>query len=131
MKLYEIITPRKNKNRLAENNKLLDKPTPTVKQLALKHGVDITHIRAELEKGVRVESEHTSDPEIAKEIALDHINELPDYYTRLASVEEGNKAQLGIPANATDAELRKARKAGGKKGQRAHWLLNMRKGNKK
>ena len=48
-----------------------------------------------------------------------------------ADVEEGNKAQLGIPANATDAELRKARKAGGKKGQRAHWLLNMRKGNKK
>lgn len=51
-------------------------------------------------------------------------------YELIKNLEEGNKAQLGIPANATDAELRKARKAGGKKGQRAHWLLNMRKGNK-
>ena len=44
---------------------------------------------------------------------------------------EGNKAQKGIPANATDAQLRSARKAGGDKGKRAHWLLNMRKGNRK
>ena len=71
-----------------QDHKLLDKPTPTVKQLALKHDVDITRIRAELEKGIKVELEHTSDPKIAKEIALDHINELPDYYTRLATVEE-------------------------------------------
>ena len=46
-------------------------------------------------------------------------------------VGEGNKAQKGIPANATQAELKSARKAGGAKGKRAHWLLNMRKGNKK
>lgn len=46
------------------------------------------------------------------------------------SILEGNKAQKGIPANATDAELKAARKAGGEKGQRAHWLLNMRKGNR-
>jgi hypothetical protein len=46
-------------------------------------------------------------------------------------VAEGNKAQKGIPANATQAELKSARKAGGDKGKRAHWLLNMRKGNKK
>jgi hypothetical protein len=73
---------------VGEDNKLLDKPTPTVKQLALKHDVDINRICAELMKGIKVELEHTSDPEIAKEIALDHINELPDYYTRLATVEE-------------------------------------------
>lgn len=46
-------------------------------------------------------------------------------------VEEGNKAQMGIPANASDSELKSIRSKGGKKGQRAHWLLNMRKGNKK
>ena len=46
-------------------------------------------------------------------------------------MREGNKAQKGIPANATQAELKSARKAGGAKGKRAHWLLNMRKGNKK
>lgn len=46
-------------------------------------------------------------------------------------LDEGNRAQLGIPANATKAELEKIRSKGGKSGQRAHWLLNMRKGNKK
>ena len=46
-------------------------------------------------------------------------------------MREGNKAQKGIPANATQAELKSARKSGGAKGKRAHWLLNMRKGNQK
>ena len=53
------------------------------------------------------------------------------WYVDASNLDEGNKAQKGIPANATDAELRKARKAGGDKGKRAHWLLNMRKGNRK
>lgn len=46
------------------------------------------------------------------------------------SLEEGNKAQLGIPANATNAELRKIRSSDSstkQQKQRAHWLLNMRK----
>lgn len=62
------------------------------------------------------------------------LPELIDDFSHTASdrpVGEGNKAQKGIPANATDAELRSARKSGGDKGKRAHWLLNMRKGNRK
>ena len=63
---------------------------------------------------------------------IDDYGDMVEYeLVNTKHVSEGNKAQLGIPANATDAELRKARKSGGKKGQRAHWLLNMRKGNKK
>jgi hypothetical protein len=45
-------------------------------------------------------------------------------------LEEGNKAQLGIPANATNAQLRKIRSSDSsskQQKQRAHWLLNMRK----
>ena len=42
----------------------------------------------QLEKGIDVEMEHTDDPEIAKEIALDHLTELPDYYDRLETIEE-------------------------------------------
>lgn len=38
--------------------------------------------------GIEVEKEHTSNVSLAKEIALDHLNELPDYYTRLKTVEE-------------------------------------------
>lgn len=33
--------------------------------------------------GVKVEMEHTDDESIAKEIALDHLEEVPNYYTRL------------------------------------------------
>lgn len=38
---------------------------------------------AELASGVTVEAEHTTDPDIATEIALDHLTDVPDYYTRL------------------------------------------------
>ena len=47
----------------------------------------------ELAMGVKVEMEHTNDPEIAKRISLDHLSEISDYYTRLAALEaEGKKA---------------------------------------
>ena len=45
-------------------------------------------IRQQLTKGIKIEKEHTTDPEVAKEIALDHIAEYPDYYDRLETVEE-------------------------------------------
>lgn len=41
----------------------------------------------QLEKGTRIEQEHTSDPQLAREIARDHLSEIPDYYTRLESME--------------------------------------------
>lgn len=43
----------------------------------------------ELRRGIQVELEHTSDPRVAYEIALDHLYEIPDYYTRLAAMERG------------------------------------------
>jgi len=48
----------------------------------------------ELEMGIKVEYEHTDNAEIAKRIALDHLVELPDYYTRLARMEEEGKKAL-------------------------------------
>jgi ADP-dependent phosphofructokinase/glucokinase len=42
----------------------------------------------ELKKGIKIELEHTDDENIAKEIALDHLAEIPDYYTRLVSMEK-------------------------------------------
>lgn len=39
----------------------------------------------ELAMGIKVELEHTNDPKIAAEIALDHIRETPDYYSRLST----------------------------------------------
>lgn len=42
----------------------------------------------ELRIGIRVESEHTNWPPMAKRIALDHLSEIPDYYTRLLKMEK-------------------------------------------
>lgn len=37
--------------------------------------------------GIKVETEHTSDRLIALEIVTDHLEEFPDYYTRLLEME--------------------------------------------
>jgi hypothetical protein len=46
----------------------------------------------ELAMGLKIEQEHTSDPTIAKKIALDHLSEIPDYYTRLKKMEDEAKS---------------------------------------
>jgi hypothetical protein len=67
--------------------KVLDMPTPTIPELAEKHGVSVQEILDELRKGLKVEAEHTTDFETAKEIALDHLNEKLNYYEMLSKVE--------------------------------------------
>ena len=42
----------------------------------------------ELKKGIKIEMEHTTDPIISKRIALDHLAEIDDYYTRLIKMEK-------------------------------------------
>lgn len=41
----------------------------------------------ELKKGIVVEMEHTNNKNVSKQIALDHLIEIPDYYTRLEKME--------------------------------------------
>ena len=55
--------------------------------LYTKREEDIDIDENELNMGIEVEMEHTEDPEVAKRIALDHLMELPDYYTRLNKME--------------------------------------------
>jgi hypothetical protein len=49
--------------------------------------------QAELRTGTKVEREHTDSPDQAREIAKDHLAEIPDYYTRLTAME--NTAKRG------------------------------------
>lgn len=42
----------------------------------------------QIEMGIKVEMEHTTNPKIAERIAKDHLAEIPDYYTRLAKMEK-------------------------------------------
>lgn len=44
--------------------------------------------KKELEMGIKVEMEHTKNKAIAKRIALDHLAEFGDYYTRLLKMEK-------------------------------------------
>jgi hypothetical protein len=41
----------------------------------------------EVRMGIEHELEHTDDPDLAEQIAIDHLAETPDYYTRLQAVE--------------------------------------------
>jgi Protein of unknown function (DUF5661) len=41
----------------------------------------------ELLRGMKTESEHTRDSFIALEIAMDHLERIPDYYSRLRRLE--------------------------------------------
>lgn len=62
-------------------------------ELAKKHKVPLDKIIAQVKMGTKVEGEHTTSKNAAKITALQHVDELPDYYTKLKKVEkikEGN-----------------------------------------
>jgi hypothetical protein len=60
----------------------------TLNDIAEKHGMSVDMLVAEFKKGIQTEMEHTTDREMAKEITMDHLFEDPQYYTKLATVEE-------------------------------------------
>ncbi len=60
----------------------------SVKNIAAKFEVSKETIEDQIEKGVKVEMEHTDDKEKATEIATDHVSEFPDYYDRLEKMEK-------------------------------------------
>jgi len=67
----------------------------TVEDLAQMHKVSLSQILSQLNKGVKVEMEHTNNPDVAHEIALDHIYEDPQYYDKLATIELEEGKQVG------------------------------------
>lgn len=74
---------------------VLDQPTPSLQDIAKKHGVSVNQIASQLALGIKVEKEHTSNDAVAIEIALDHLNERPDYYTQLSKIEDIRKKRGG------------------------------------
>ncbi len=65
---------------------LADKYTPEA--IAKKHNVPVEDILFQIAKGIKIEYEHTNDKEVAREISMDHLVEIPDYYDRLTDMEE-------------------------------------------
>ena len=66
---------------------MLNKVTPSVESIAKKHKKTVEYIQQQLDHGIKIEKEHTSSVKVATEIALDHLNERPDYYIRLTKVD--------------------------------------------
>jgi len=92
-------------------------------RLGLKGGVGDKLQAAEVDKeqlemGVKVEQEHikknkvlsqAQKDSVARDIALDHLAEIPDYYTRLKKMEEEAKKEGKMnPDVEEDEELEKA-----------------------
>jgi cytidyltransferase-like protein len=80
-------TDRQLRKMHLKDSRILNHPTPTVETIAEKHNVTVDYVTQQLEQGMQVESEHTKIKAAAREIALDHLNERPDYYVKLKKVE--------------------------------------------
>jgi hypothetical protein len=78
------------------------------REVGAKIGIEWAAARFDVEQfrmGIDVELEHglhdlvtnvtDSDPVVTGKIALAHLNEFPDYYTRLAQMEEEAKRDSG------------------------------------
>jgi len=61
----------------------------------------------ELAMGIKIEMEHTSSKDVAREIALDHLHEDSKYYTHLGKMEEKhvNKSLMEGDMNLTKGKL--------------------------
>jgi hypothetical protein len=63
----------------------------SIDEIAKKHKVSIEFLKKQLEFGIKIEHEHTSNSKVAKTIALQHLGEFPDYYSHLKSLEHTAK----------------------------------------
>jgi hypothetical protein len=65
----------------------------SVEQIAKKHRMEVSFIQKQLDMGEPIEHEHTKDHKLAMDIALQHLDEIPDYYTRLKKMEASAKKE--------------------------------------
>jgi hypothetical protein len=63
-------------------------------EISKKHGVSVEQIQKQLEMGTKVEFEHTTSKNEARITALQHLDELPDYYTKLKKMETQKESSI-------------------------------------
>jgi ribosomal protein S24E len=78
----------------------------TVEQIAKKHWMDVSFIQKQLDMGEPIEHEHTQNHDLARDIALQHLDEIPDYYTRLKKMEADAKKHHKKFKDVTEEGLR-------------------------
>ena len=89
----------------------------TVEQIAKKHRLDVSFIQKQLDMGEPIEHEHTKDHDLAKDIALQHLDEIPDYYSRLKKMETDAKKHHKKFKDVTEGNLHKWFKSKSKDGK--------------
>jgi len=67
-----------------------------LEDIKFKHGLDpdTDFDPRQLRMGTQVEKEHNDDQRISKQIAKAHLDEIPDYYTRLSKMEKQAKQEM-------------------------------------
>jgi hypothetical protein len=55
----------------------------TPRQIARKYGVSLSSVLRKLNKGIKTEMEHTKNRQVAMKIAIDHLLEDIDYYSKV------------------------------------------------
>lgn len=83
----------------------------TPEKIAKRHGVNVKDINSQIKMGIKIEMEHVDEESLAREISLDHLFEIPDYYTRLEKMEKDAKKE-GVNENIT-AYARRMRELAG------------------
>lgn len=71
----------------------MKKRVPSEKEIAAKHGVSVDYVIRQAEIGSTVEREHVTTHEEAYGIALQHLEEFPDYYKHLLAMEKKLKSE--------------------------------------
>jgi hypothetical protein len=66
----------------------------TPEEIAQKHKVSLDKIIQQVKMGTKVEGEHTTSKSGAKITALQHVDELPDYYSKLKKIEKVKEGSL-------------------------------------
>jgi len=90
--------------------------TKSIEEIADEFNVPKYYVERELKRGTSVELEHTDREEVAREIALHHLAESPNYYINLAKMEaeqkpvaaEGGYYKRGGEINPDDSKIKNA-----------------------
>ena len=64
------------------------KPYKSPQEIAKQHKVPLAAVMKQVKMGTKVEGEHTTSKSGARITALQHVDELPNYYTKLKKVEK-------------------------------------------
>jgi len=88
-----------------------DRRTPSAGTVAKKHGISMSRLEKQLAIGAKIEREHTHSVSKAREIARDHLAEIPDYYTRLKKMEKRAKSEIKEMASSGSQSFDEFRKA--------------------